>query len=574
MKQHPIAVFIVFLLALALACGGQEVAPTITPAATEALPTETAAPTATNTAVPTTPPTPPPSPTPAPSLTPSPTETPTPAPAADFTSYSDETAGFELGYPADWVTDRIDNDGESILVFASSEEWLDSTGEGTGALLGIIVRPRAQFGEATTEGILAAVVEEFPLAGETEEVEAAAGLAVSDRPAIATVRRSTAEGPDELTALYIVVDNGDQIVLMLGAATSPQFDEYRPILEAIVHSLQLRPAGSGVVPGDLVDYLSYAAPSGIFSLLYPASWQAEPSHQEYSIGVTLASDVSLVDGISEGESGAVLNMAYAPLSELTFTDLTADSVTNLAGLQQTFVDSGATLLEASRPVWYNGVEMARADLTSVGPSRGRVILIWTQTEEIALIAVAVATADVVESQLPVLEVMVNSLLFGVTPVDFAVWDEGEGFTFRYPADWVFDADSSFLLLASSQAILDSVSPAELGEGGGVQFERVQNAPTADPLAALAADLPEFQENFADGTAMEEVQAAHLISLNSQPAAIVTYRAIVDGVPLLLNRVVIINGTSSQFLTTIVLEESATTYQPVINTIINSVTSGD
>jgi hypothetical protein len=194
--------------------------------------------------------------------------------------------------------------------------------------------------------------------------------------------------------------------------------------------------------------------------------------------------------------------------------------------------------------------------------------------ETVLLAMAAVSSDAIESHLPIMETMISSLLVGVVPNGFTSRCLDEPYTFIYPAEWYLDQDSSYVLLASSQELLEASSPAEVGEGGGIQFERMQNALTADPLEALADDLPSFVDNFAGGTAdIEEVQGVHLVTLSAQGerAAMATYRATFDGVPLILNRAVVIQGSSSLLFTTIALEETAGVYQPILNTITKSVT---
>lgn len=560
--KRTITALIALLVLLGLACGGLANA-TPTPA-----PTATTSPTTAPTeAIPTATPTSPPTDTPAPTATSQPTATNTPEPAADLVPFSDESRGIRLLYPEEWLTDTIDTGEDTIVVFASNEEWLDSAGSGPGALLGVLLRPRDYYGDVTSEAILADLIEEFSLADETETIEEPAAFSINDLPAVATTIQGTSDQDVDLTAIYTVIRSQTQLVIILAAATTPEFEAQQPVLEAMIQSLEIRPAGAAVQ--DEITYLPYSNPAGIFSLVYPQEAAIEEITFSNGSGVGIASDPALLETVNEGESGGSLRVAFIPITDSGFGDPAADPLTNLAGFldSQGYVE--ADLLEPPQLVTYNGITMARADLLTTD---GRIINLWAQSGDLALITTAVATTDAVETEIPILETMISSLLFAAAPDDFLAWEEEDGFTFRYPAAWVFNLDSADLILGSSQELLDADSPAEVSEGGAIIFDGVEEGDITDPLALLAADLPEFLENFGSGGAeLTEIEGIHLLALNGQPAASFTYRVVRDGASLLISRTAIVNGSQSLLFTSAVFEESAATYQPTLNAIANTIT---
>lgn len=550
--QRQLRWLIICLLFLALACrGGQELLPTPSP---------------TPTAIPLPPTQPPPSPTPPPTNTPRPTATPlptaTPDVAADFVPVSDPVHGLQFRYPATWLTDLIDGDGEQIFIMAANQEWLDGDGPGEGAVIGVMTRPGH-----TPADMLATVVAEFPLSDQATVVEEGLTGHVNDRPMVQQIMQAITEQGEDLTALYTVIQGDEQLIVILAAAPTAQFGELRPVLEAIIGSVQvLKPT---VTPTPLT-WLNYQSSDSRLTLLYPAGWLEEEAALDDGNTLVFASDEALLDDMNSGESGGMLRIYLGVAQNVPFWDDSADLLGNMAAfLDYVGVPAGRTH-QPPTITYFNGLMGVQAAFSSDQPVGSLSTLILLPLADQLLVGFAATTNDSQVQNQPILAAMLASLSLATVPETTTY--ENADLTLRYPTTWFQETDGDQLILASSQEMLDAPSPAGIAEGAGITLDRVNNGgPESDPLTILGESTAEFLDNAPEGVTIETLEAAHLISLNGAIAAATTYHVTFDGVALIVRYMAFLQNDHSLVAYTVALEVSAGTYQPILNAILNTIT---
>ncbi len=173
-----------------------------------------------------------------------PAPTATPDITANFTSFTSETLGLSLRYPADWAIDD-----SFVLTVASSNELLSSTeGVTDGAILVFVSSPRADFAGTDPKAILS---DSF------SQMAAGDGFVMQGEPAAQTINgqdgavvnlTGTAENGIALTGFMAFVSQGDWATLVLGMSPTDVADNYLPTLTAILNSVQVNEPVATEVP--------------------------------------------------------------------------------------------------------------------------------------------------------------------------------------------------------------------------------------------------------------------------------------------------------------------------------------
>ena len=222
-QSIKLILFIIFVLVLT-ACG-QTAVPTATPLP---LPTATLEPTST------------PEPTAAPDIT------------ADFLPVTNETGRFSLKYPADWA---IHNDEElGDLELGTKEEIIGETYLSEGASLVVVELTKDVLPMLAPQAIdpsdPIAILNAFINLLQVEVSDRKnSTFQVNGRPrfdninghiSATAVADVTIDGQPSIF-LFSTVTEGDHLVYVLGVSPKAEETEYRPLLEAIVQSIELRP---------------------------------------------------------------------------------------------------------------------------------------------------------------------------------------------------------------------------------------------------------------------------------------------------------------------------------------------
>jgi hypothetical protein len=155
-------------------------------------------------------------------------------------------------------------------------------------------------------------------------------------------------------------------------------------------------------------------------------------------------------------------------------------------------------------------------------------------------------------------------------------DETLGLATVYPEDWVVQTVFGGLTIASSQAVIDAESLANLGEEGFVNFIpgelgvfNLQTGQDFRPIDALIALGVYKQLLEREGQSYQIVEPAHSLDIEAQSAGMMVLRSTEEGEPLITILAVIINEDYMALISAASLEPSAATMRPIFDRIINS-----
>jgi hypothetical protein len=154
-------------------------------------------------------------------------------------------------------------------------------------------------------------------------------------------------------------------------------------------------------------------------------------------------------------------------------------------------------------------------------------------------------------------------------------DETLGLATVYPEDWTAQTVFGGLTIASSQAVIESESLANLGEEGFVNFIPgelgVFNAQTGQdfrPIDALIILGVYKQLLEREGQSYQIVEPAHSLDIEAQSAGIMVLHSTEEGESLITILAVIINEDYMALISAASLEPSAATMRPIFDQIIN------
>lgn len=231
MKRRLQSILLLFLVSVLVlgACGGDSEEATALPETpvveTETVPTE--APTEAPTEVPTE----------APTATPVP-PTATPDPTAGFELYTNASQGISLRYPADWILDD-----SFFITLATGEELLDGPDEGEeGAFVTIISGPAEDLGSNDPMDLMDEFMAELlEDESEAEVIEGPTATTINGQDAAVAVAKGPVEDGEETLIIVILatIINGDQAAVVIGITPEETEDEYRPVIEAIINSVEV-----------------------------------------------------------------------------------------------------------------------------------------------------------------------------------------------------------------------------------------------------------------------------------------------------------------------------------------------
>lgn len=155
-------------------------------------------------------------------------------------------------------------------------------------------------------------------------------------------------------------------------------------------------------------------------------------------------------------------------------------------------------------------------------------------------------------------------------------DKTLGLATVYPEDWVAQTVFGGLTIASSQAVIDAESLANLGEEGFVNFIpgelgvfNLQTGQDFRPIDALIALSVYKQLLEREGQSYQIVEPAHSLDIEAQSAGMMVLRSTEEGEPLITILAVIINEDYMALISAASLEPSAATMRPIFDRIINS-----
>ncbi len=155
-------------------------------------------------------------------------------------------------------------------------------------------------------------------------------------------------------------------------------------------------------------------------------------------------------------------------------------------------------------------------------------------------------------------------------------DETLGLATVYPEDWTAQTVFGGLTIASSQAIIESESLADLGEEGFVNFIpgelAVFNAQTGQdfrPIDALIILGVYKQLLEREGQSYQIVEPAHSLDLEAQSSSLMVLHSTEEGESLITILAVIINEDYMALISAASLEPSAAEMRPVFEQIINN-----
>jgi hypothetical protein len=155
-------------------------------------------------------------------------------------------------------------------------------------------------------------------------------------------------------------------------------------------------------------------------------------------------------------------------------------------------------------------------------------------------------------------------------------DETLGLATVYPEDWVAQTVFGGLTIASSQAVIDAESLADLGEGGFVNFIpgelgvfNLQTGQDFRPIDALIILGVYKQLLEREGQSYQIVEPGRSLDIEAQSAGMMVLRSTEDGQPLITILAVIIDEDYMALISAASLEPSAVTMRPIFERIITS-----
>lgn len=380
-------------------------------------------------------------------------------------------------------------------------------------------------------------------------------------------------------------------------------------------------------PAPDVTYTDFNDAEAGFSISYPESWftNDQPFH-------IFTSNEALVDGLAEGEEGAVvliIPLNAADYTGQTLLDILADTLTNLA------ISPDAEEVEPARVVELNGQQAATTTLRGVNEFGNDLTAVYTvyRENDRLLLLLSATTTTLLDQYADIVATMRDS--FRLTPVEAAavtapavqlnsfVGADGR-FAFAHPHTWLVEAapalypDETAYVVASGDDLLDGLDVDESGSGlriGIVPQQSFGLTSADDAVTALDAytaelGLPEvyesierpemitvggftfvfsdafdepqnpenivqlFADNFSltqDAGASEAIMAT---TINDLAAATARYRAEVEGAALLVNYTAVTNDGQVTVAASTLPESETAVHLPVQALIANSIQLGE
>lgn len=513
-------VFLLFCLLLA-ACGEETAVstPITDPTATTA-PSETAvpppgelpviseiAPTATQTA------------TPVPTRTP--TATPPPTAAAEDVAYSiftDAAAGYRLATPDAWFSSE-----RPFQFFTSTEDFIDGVnGPERGAMVAVIPLSAIAYVNQPLPDILQNVLNSFPIAAVMEQVAPPIPLQINDQSAITTIQQGVNERGSDITAVYTVVQQDEQLALLLTIISSADFAEYAPVTTAMQSSFTFIEPTTAAPQIQLETFVSE---DGRFAFVHPANWVTAPAQNPIlnaPLAFTTATSADLLDHDGWAQTGSAMQIALLPAETLVQADAAPSAA--LAQLLDALSLTAGTVTTAT----LSGLPAAQTRLTLTADDVETAVHVTAiPAGDHILIAVGSTPLTTATAYLPALDAIAASLLWTEASYGgFVTYTHPERpLTFRYPSAWaVNDADVDGLILASNEEAL----AANRFDAGGFLFvfsDTFETAQTPENIVAL------FRENLGMTQNSDASTPIETMTINAQPAAAATYRSPFAGLDL-------------------------------------------
>jgi hypothetical protein len=151
-----------------------------------------------------------------------------------------------------------------------------------------------------------------------------------------------------------------------------------------------------------------------------------------------------------------------------------------------------------------------------------------------------------------------------------------GLAIVYPEDWVTQTVFGGLTTASSQAVIDAESLADIGENGFVNYLpgelgvfNLQTGQDFRPIDALVILGVYKQLLEREGQSYQIVEPAHSLDIEAQSSGMMVLRSTENGKPLITILAVIINEDYMALISAASLESSAATMRPIFDRIISS-----
>ena len=158
-----------------------------------------------------------------------------------------------------------------------------------------------------------------------------------------------------------------------------------------------------------------------------------------------------------------------------------------------------------------------------------------------------------------------------TDINYIPFSDAQlGLTIIHPDDWVTQAVFGGLTTASSQAVIDASSLADIGENGFVHFipgelgvfnlQTGQEFSASDALVILGVYKQLLER---EGQSYQIVEPAHSLDIAAQSAGMMVLRSTEDGESLITLLAVIINEEYMALISAASLESSAVTMRPIL-----------
>lgn len=159
--------------------------------------------------------------------------------AAGFTTYTSETVGVTVSYPADWeIMDFI------FLALAPSPELLENTaGISAGTILAIVAEDSSEFPEGTPAEVLEASLTELGMEGATI-TEGPTPTEIQGQPAVIAQIEATADDGTSLVGTMAAIENSGRTALAFGFTPVAGSEQYLPVIQAIMNTIEVgEPSG-------------------------------------------------------------------------------------------------------------------------------------------------------------------------------------------------------------------------------------------------------------------------------------------------------------------------------------------
>lgn len=162
-------------------------------------------------------------------------------------------------------------------------------------------------------------------------------------------------------------------------------------------------------------------------------------------------------------------------------------------------------------------------------------------------------------------------------INYVPFSDAElGLAIVHPEDWIIQTVFGGLTTASSQAVIDASSLADIGENGFVNFipgelgifnlQTGQEFSAKDALIILGVYKQLLER---EGQSYEIVEQARSLDIAAQSSGMMVLRSTEDGKPLITILAVIINEDYMALISAASLESSAAAMRPIFDRIIGS-----